>query len=127
MVPSPAEANAKPNSASNAVASQPSPIAGLATTFPLSASTIAIFLFPHPTNSRRVFRSIDSPVGSSQSASFHFDLTASFTGSKATSSDVSSIFTHIVPFWSLAANSGFPPKSIFPATSPFDASIAVVS
>src|SRR5580704_6429806 len=125
IVPSPADANAKPSPRSNAVASQPSPMAGLATTLPLSASTIAIFLLLQPANRRRVFRSIDSPVGSSQSVSFQRDFTTSLTGSNATISDLSSIFTNTVPFSSVAANSGLPPSSILPTTSPLDASIAV--
>jgi len=80
IVPSPADANAKPNSGSKEVASQPSPIAGVASVFPLSASTMAIFLFPpQPANKRRFLRSMDRPVGSSQSVSFQRVLTVSFS------------------------------------------------
>jgi hypothetical protein len=43
IMPSAADANAKPRLASNATASHPSPMAGLASSFRLSESTTAIF------------------------------------------------------------------------------------
>src|ERR1700722_5273165 len=125
--PSPQEANASPVSASNVVASTPSPIAGVARTLPLSASTTAIILLPQPTNRRRFLRSMESPLGSVQGASGHVAVTSSLLGSMATSSLLSSMLTKILPLASLAANSGLPSSLIVPSTFPVAASIAVES
>src|ERR1700688_26279 len=123
----PQEAKASPVPSSNAVASTPSPIAGVARTLPLSASTTAIILLSQPTNRRRCLRSIESPLGSVQGARGHFALTSSLLGSIASSSLLSSMLTKISPLASLAANSGLPPSLIVPSTFPFVASIAVES
>ena len=79
--PSPVDANARLISGSKPLASTPSPIAGVAITRPVSASTIAIILFPQPANRRRPLRSIASPDGSSHGASFQRFVTASFRAS----------------------------------------------
>src|SRR5712692_8579482 len=52
-VPSPFELNAKLVPGSNALASTPSPIGTVVTTFPVSAFTMAITLLWHPAKSRR--------------------------------------------------------------------------
>src|ERR1700693_3905501 len=81
----PQEAKASPVSGSNAVASTPSPMAGVARTLPLSASTTAIILLSQPTNRRRFLRSMASPLGSVHGASGHFAFTSNLLGSMAVS------------------------------------------
>src|ERR1700674_5675392 len=125
--PSPQEANASPVSSSNAVASTPSPIAGVASTLPVSASTTAIILLSQPANRRRFLRSMASPLGSSHGARGQRDFTSSLLGSIASSWLLSSMLTKISPLPSLTANSGLPSSLIVPSTMPLAASIAVES
>src|SRR6202453_2218974 len=65
----PFDANAYLVPGSNASASTPSPIAGVAITFPVSALITAIILLLQPANKRRFAMSMASPEGSSHGAS----------------------------------------------------------
>src|SRR5437764_10753716 len=56
---------------SKAVASTPSPIGNVVTTFPVSAFTTANSLLWQPEKRRRVFGSMESPEGDSQGAKGH--------------------------------------------------------
>src|ERR1700722_9089263 len=80
-VPSPVDANARFVPGSKPLASTPSPIGGVVITWPVSALITAIILFPQPANRRRPLRSIASPEGSSQGASFQRLVIDSFRAS----------------------------------------------
>src|SRR5208282_329865 len=77
----PFDANAYNVPESNAFASTPSPISGVAITFPVSASTTAIILLSQPAKSLRFTRSIASPDGDSHGASFHVAVTLNLSAS----------------------------------------------
>src|SRR5579859_2517510 len=124
---SPFDENARLVPGSNAAASAPSPVLGVAITFPESASTTAIISLSQTAKSRRVFVSIASPDGSLHGASGQRCSTVIFCASICSSSLVSSTFTYTLPFPSAAANSGLPPTANVLKTFPSAASITVAS
>ena len=91
-----------------AVASGPSPMAGVARLLPVLESVIAIF-FPSQTEKRRCpVTSMASPEGESQPSSGHTAVCFFAAASRRTISFWSSIFTNTVPVPSTAGNSGLP-------------------
>src|SRR5690242_5646169 len=75
---SPHEAKAYSVAGSNAEASGPWQISGVATTLPVSAFTTAMTFSSHTENSRRVLRSMDRPEGDLQGASGQRCVSVSF-------------------------------------------------
>src|SRR4030088_597995 len=116
--PSPQDAKKRFDVGSNAAASGPSQIAGLATTLPESASTTAETLSSHTAKRRRVFRSAARPDGDLHGASGHRCVSFKLCVSSATRFEVSSRLTNITPLPSATANSGLAPSGIVPTTEP---------
>src|SRR5271168_3159111 len=93
-VPSPQELNTYFVSGSKAVASTPDPMAGVATTCPVSAFITATILLWQPEKMRRLLVSIAMPEGSSQGASGQRCATVSFFASISNTSLLPSILTY---------------------------------
>src|SRR5260370_2459065 len=110
---------------SNAAASGPSQMAGLATTLPESASTTEETLSSHTAIRRRLLRSAARPEGDLHGASGHLWSSFRFCASRWLSSEVSSLLTQREPLPSATANSGLPPRGMVPMTEPSAALMAV--
>ena len=125
-VPSPFDAKARPVPGSKAAPSAPAPIGALASTLPVTASTITSRPLPQAAKSRRPSGSKARPVGSSPGARGQVATAACVAVSIATIWLVSSTLTYTRPRCaSSTPNSATPGSGIVARTSPVFASKTV--